>query len=88
MPRIFKSGEFVFLIFVILSMLEFKKRILLKVSFDLVLFEKELRKAFQWLNGTDLEHLKIWCYTNFSDLYTVILDKVFINEKIVSAKAK
>jgi hypothetical protein len=88
MSRIFKSDEFVFLIFVILSMLEFKKRILVKVSFDLVLFEKELRKAFQWLNGSDLEDLKNWCYSNFSDLYTVILDKVFINEKVVMGKGK
>ena len=63
-------------------MLEFKKRILLKVSFDLLLFEKELKKAFQWLNNTDLAHLKTWCYANFSEQYTATLDKVFIREMV------
>tara|TARA_B100000767_G_C19240356_1_gene318950 strand:- start:47 stop:247 length:201 start_codon:yes stop_codon:yes gene_type:complete len=63
-------------------MLEFKKRILLKVSFDLFLFEKELKKAFQWLNNTDLEMLKSWCYTNFSGTYTAVLDQVFFGEKV------
>jgi len=63
-------------------MLEFKKRILLKVSFDLFLFEKELRKAFQWLTENDLEQLKSWCYTNFSECYTEVLDKVFLGEKV------
>ena len=64
------------------DMLEFKKKILLKVSFDLFLFEKELKKAFQWLSDTDLQHLKSWCYTNFSDLYTAVLDKVFLNDRV------
>ncbi len=63
-------------------MLEFTKRILLKVSFDLSLFEKELNKAFQWLNNIDLEKLKLWCYTNFSKLYTPILDKFFFSELV------
>ena len=59
-------------------MLEFKKRILLKVSFDLSLFEKELKKAFNWLDSGDLEQLKLWCYVNFSGRYTPVMDKVFL----------
>ena len=63
-------------------MLEFKKRVLLKVSFDLFLFEKELRKAYEWLTEVELEKLKIWCYRNFGDLYKPILDKVFLTENV------
>jgi hypothetical protein len=48
----------------------------------LFLFEKELKKAFQWLNNTDLEMLKSWCYTNFSGRYTAVLDQVFFGEKV------
>ncbi len=58
-------------------MLEFKKRVLLKVSFDLFLFEKELRKAFEWLSEVELENLKEWCYRSFGEVYRPIMDKVF-----------
>ncbi len=67
------------IIFDQLDMLEFKKRILLKVSFDLSLFEKELKKAFDWLNSADLEQLKLWCYVNFGGRYKPVMDKVFLN---------
>lgn len=66
-------------------MLEFKKRILLKVSFDLFLFEKELKKALQWLSESDLGSLKSWCYVNFGERYTAILDKVFFGEEVTLA---
>ena len=58
-------------------MLEFKKRILASVSFDLHLFEKELTKAFKWLEMADLEKLRDWCYQKFSDLHKEVVDKVF-----------
>lgn len=63
-------------------MLEFKKRVLLKVSFDLFLFEKELRKAYEWLTDVELKKLKSWCYKNFGEVYKPILDKVFLAEDI------
>ena len=65
-------------------MLEFKKRILQKVSFDLELFEKELSKAAKWLMDDELIELKSWCHETFSDRYQAIIDKCFKEEKMAS----
>lgn len=59
-------------------MLEFKKKILEKVSFDLKLFEKELRKAMKWLMPQEIEELKNWCYTKFNGQYVPVLDRNFV----------
>jgi hypothetical protein len=59
----------------ILSMLEYFKTILQKVSFDGGLFEKELKKAVSMLIPQELKELKEWCYTMFGDIYSVILNK-------------
>ncbi|QDA62559.1 hypothetical protein [Hymenobacter jejuensis] len=58
-------------------MLEYAKTILLKVSFDKILFEKELRKALRMLAPTELVELKEWCYQQFARLYRRILNRVF-----------
>jgi len=58
-------------------MLEYVKTILLKVSFDKMLFEKELRKAFKILLAEELQQLRQWCYDQFSGMYLLILNKVF-----------
>lgn len=58
-------------------MLEFKKKILKSVSFDLTLFEKELRKAIEWLLPEELVQLKRWCYQNFKGKYIPIVEKCF-----------
>ena len=58
-------------------MLEYAKTILLKVSFDKILFEKELRKALRTLVPAELSELKAWCYQQFSKLYHRILNRVF-----------
>ncbi len=58
-------------------MLEYFKTILSKVSFDIVLFEKELRKAIRALVARDLIQLKDWCYRQFGSKYLTILDKNF-----------
>ncbi|HLK97173.1 MAG TPA: hypothetical protein VK364_05340 [Hymenobacter sp.] len=58
-------------------MLEYAKTILLKVSFDRILFEKELRKALRMLLPDELVQLKAWCYEQFSNLYRRILNRVF-----------
>ena len=58
-------------------MLEYAKTILLKVSFDRILFEKELRKALRMLLPDELVQLKAWCYEQFSNLYHQILNRVF-----------
>lgn len=57
-------------------MLEYCKTILSKVSFDRLLFEKELAKAIKLLEA-QLGELKEWCYENFSHLYPSILNKHF-----------
>ncbi len=58
-------------------MLEYVKTILLKVSFDKMLFEKELRKAFKLLVADELLQLKQWCYNQFSGKYLLVLNSAF-----------
>jgi len=58
-------------------MLEYCKTILSKVSFDKILFEKELGKAIQNLKNNDLTVFKQWCYEQYSDLYLSILNQNF-----------
>ncbi|WP_439881416.1 hypothetical protein ACSX1A_20080 [Pontibacter sp. MBLB2868] len=63
-------------------MLEYIKTILLKVSFDKMLFEKELRKAFKVLVKEELQQLKQWCYDQFSGVYLRILNSVFSKAQV------
>lgn len=60
------------------KMLEFKKKVLQKVSFDLGLFEKELRKAMKWLLEDEVQELRKWCYQNFSNEYHQIVDRCYL----------
>lgn len=62
-------------------MLEYVKTILVKVSFDKMLFEKELRKAFRVLVKEEIEQLKKWCYDQFSGVYLIILNRVFLKHQ-------
>lgn len=64
------------------KMLEYVKTILVKVSFDKMLFEKELRKAFKVLVKEELEQLKQWCYDQFSGVYLIILNRVFLKHQV------
>jgi len=59
-------------------MLEYVKTILKKVSFDLVLFEKELLKAMDTLLSKEIKVLKRWCYRSFGRSYRPILDRCFV----------
>ena len=63
-------------------MLKYFKQILSKVSFDKVLFEKELKKAIKSLLPTELKELKDWCYNKFGELYRLILDRNFAALKV------
>jgi hypothetical protein len=58
-------------------MLEYVKTILAKVSFDRMLFEKELRKALRMLVPEEVKELKAWCYQQFSKMYGRVLNRVF-----------
>lgn len=60
-----------------LSMLEYIKTILQKVSFDKALFEKELAKAIQMLVPDEVKQLKRWCYAQFGKLYRGVLNRCF-----------
>ena len=59
-------------------MLDYVKMILLKVSFDQKLFEKELRKSLKMLLPADVPNFREWCYEQFSRLYRRVLNRVFL----------
>jgi hypothetical protein len=54
-------------------MLEYSKEILTKVSFDPVLFKKELQKAMMWLKGEQRTMLIKWCATTFDTSYGEVI---------------
>lgn len=60
-----------------LSMLEYIKTILQKVSFDKALFEKELAKAIRMLVPDEVKQLKRWCYAQFGTMYRAVLNRCF-----------
>lgn len=53
-------------------MLEYFKTVLAKVSFDQLLFEKELRKALQSLVPDEIGQLRDWCYRRFAEHQTIL----------------
>jgi hypothetical protein len=56
-----------------LNMLELCKQVLLKVSFDRLLFRKELTKAIRWVKGEELIQLKNWCLDQFGERYMELI---------------
>ena len=59
-------------------MLELTKKILTKVSFDALLFQKELFKALKWItDSNDIKKFQEWCISEFSTLHPTIIKKVF-----------
>jgi hypothetical protein len=61
-------------------MVELSKKILMKVSFDAQLFQKELAKALQWINDQEeILLLREWCLQEFGKKYPKILQKAFIS---------
>jgi hypothetical protein len=58
-------------------MLEMCKEILTKVSFDKILFQKELNKALKWLQTEELDGFKNWCLKTFGKTYPDILRVAF-----------
>ena len=58
-------------------MLELSKTILSKISFDKILFKKELRKARKWLKPNEALVLKVWCLAQFGHLYKDVILEVF-----------
>ncbi|MDB2317145.1 hypothetical protein N9V23_00100 [Flavobacteriales bacterium] len=58
-------------------MLEFCKNVLQKVSFDDLLFKKELTKSLQWVNQGDAESLRTWCLEMYGNKYADIIQQAF-----------
>ena len=56
------------------TMLRFSKAILQKVSFDKLLFKKELKKSISYIKKEELMMLKIWCLATFGKHKDIILD--------------
>jgi coproporphyrinogen III oxidase len=71
-----------------ITILEYFKIILEKVSFDAKLFEKELRKAINQLLKPDLIALKKWCYEQFGIKYRNILKSTFASISFRRTKKK
>lgn len=60
--------------------LDFVKLVLEKVSFDKVLFVKELRKSVEWLNEQEQTNLYRWCIQHFGTRYGTDIQDVFLGE--------
>ena len=58
-------------------MLKFCQQILEKVSFDKILFQKELFKSIKWLSIDEAKILKIWCVATFGHLYMDVITQAF-----------
>ena len=62
-------------------MFELTKKILVKVSFDPLLFQKELNKAIRWMtNSEEMQRLREWCLVEFGTMYPTIVQKAFITQ--------
>ncbi|WP_071885366.1 hypothetical protein [Rufibacter tibetensis] len=59
------------------SYLQYSKFILLKVSFDAVLFEKEFRKCLRLLLIHEIRELKRWCRATFPKRFRGIMGRCF-----------
>ncbi|MFN3801708.1 MULTISPECIES: hypothetical protein [Belliella] len=59
-------------------MLEYVKTVLMKVSFDKALFEKELRKSLNLILPAEIKEFKAWCYRTFANMYESVLNKYFV----------
>ncbi len=58
-------------------MYEMSKKVLTRVSFDRVLFKKELSKAKKWLKPKESLMLKAWCLATFGHLYKDVIIETF-----------
>ena len=63
-------------------MFELTKKILVRVSFDPQLFQKELAKGIRWMKDTEeLQRLREWCIKEFGVIYPSIVYKAFAPAK-------
>ena len=62
-----------------ITMLEYSKLILEKVSFDAGLFANELRKSKRNLMNTEIDDLRNWCEDKFGERYREEIQKYLGN---------
>ena len=58
-------------------MFEMSKKILERVSFDRILFKKELMKAVRWVKPDEKLLLQVWCLSTFGHMYRETILRVF-----------
>ncbi len=61
------------------SMLELQKIVLENVYENKLLFAKELRKSFQWLEDDDSYVLYKWAVGKFNELYRNLINDVYLS---------
>ena len=63
-------------------MFELTKKILVRVSFDPLLFQKELSKSIKWMSDSEeIQRLREWCMKEFGTVYPSIINKAFTLQK-------
>ncbi|MBM3452985.1 MAG: hypothetical protein FJX84_07565 [Bacteroidetes bacterium] len=61
-------------------MIDLAKKILQKVSFDPILFRKELIKSLLWIRDIDeFNRFKEWCQHEFGKKHPSILQEIFLS---------
>jgi hypothetical protein len=64
-------------------MFELTKKILVRVSFDPLLFQKELSKSIKWMSDSEeIQRLREWCLKEFGAIYPSIIQKAFSPQKV------
>jgi len=58
-------------------MLDYSKNLLKKVSFDRILFKKELKKAIGWINKDERMVFQVWCLATFGHQYKDVISESF-----------
>ncbi|OFX36153.1 MAG: hypothetical protein A2X08_03150 [Bacteroidetes bacterium GWA2_32_17] len=61
-------------------MLEYVKTILQKVSFDMLLFSKELQKSINWLTENEKVELRVWLNSSFTGEYKAVIKEILDNK--------
>jgi hypothetical protein len=63
------------------TMLELCKEILVKVSFDKYLFQKELQKSIQWIKTEEIRNFRTWVMSKFGGMYPEVIQTAFVRIK-------
>ena len=59
-------------------MLELCKEILVKVSFDKYLFQKELQKSLNWIGSEEMKKFRTWVLNRFGRMYPDVIETAFV----------